>query len=304
MSISSVASLRAVFATNYRFAVGLLDKTQASFGPAWTCEFNSILRSLFPSEESLVAAARGYSAFALDSMRRQRQFEVTLTYENTSFSEAASAVYFNESYMESEYLPGLLLSHFLWPHHYRQIRFFDSAFLDAMSRSDDQTFAEIGVGTALYSRRVLEKLEKSKGYAYDISPTSCLFAERQMVTLKAGDRYQVALQDVLKKPIAAVSWIICVEVLEHLENPVTFLRAIRNGLRPGGKAFITAALNAANIDHIYLYRETRDVEAHLRTAGFVVEDSFAASAYVPREDGTPVPVAAAFIVSVAPMAKS
>jgi len=297
MNTSSVDSLRDIFSSRYRFALGLLNKTQATFGEQWTHEFNTVLESLFPNEESLGTAAKGYSAFAFDSMRMQKVFESTLKYENTSYAKAASDVYFNKVYMESEYLPGLLLSHFLWPHHYRQMRFFDSAFLNAISRSNDQTFAEIGVGTALYSRRVLENIESSSGYAYDISPTSCRFAERQMDAIQANDRYEIFLQDILEIPIAPVSWIICVEVLEHLENPVDFLRALRNAMRSGGKAFITAALNSAHVDHIYLYRETRDVESQLQSAGFVIEESYSAAAYVPPGKGIPVPVAAAFIVT-------
>jgi SAM-dependent methyltransferase len=297
MSTSSVNLLRSVFSTRYRFALGVLNKSEATFGSAWTREFDFVLASLFPDEDSLCAAAKGYTAFAFDSMRRQKVFNSTLLYENTSYAQAASEVYFNEEYMESEYLPGLLLSHFLWPHHYRQIQFFDSAFLSALSRSDNQVFAEIGVGTALYSRRILEKIESASGYAYDISPTSCRFAKRQVDAIQATDRYEILLQDILEKPMVPVSWIICVEVLEHLEDPVRFLRALHVSLRQDGKAFITAALNSAHVDHIYLYRETRDVELHLRSAGFVIEESYSANAYAPSEQGDPVPVAAAFIVS-------
>lgn len=296
MKISRIDVLRDVFASKHRFSLGLLDKTRAEFGEQWTRDFDATLESVFPSNHDLELAVRGYSSFAMDSMRRQKMFEKSLEYPRKSYQEAGQDVYFNESYMESEYLPGLLLSHFLWPHHYRQLRFFDQAFLDPFSRSIEPVFAEIGVGTALYSRRLLERVGEASGFGYDISPSSIRFAERQIGAIGALDRYEARLQDVMETQVEPVLWLVCVEVLEHLEDPIEFLGSLRSSLRQGGKAFITAALNAAHADHIYLYREVRDVEKHLLAAGFGIEQSFAATAYGPKDPGIPVPMAAAFVV--------
>lgn len=296
IKVSRVDVLRDVLASKYRVSLGLLDKTRAEFGEQWTQDFGATLESIFPSDHDLELAVRGYSSFAIDSMRRQKRFEASLEYPRKTFREAGADVYFNEAYMESEYLPGLLLSHFLWPHHYRQLRFFDAAFLEPVSRSSEPVFAEIGVGTAVYSRRVLERVDGASGCGYDISPSSIRFAERQIGAIGALDRYETRLQDVMKMPVEPVPWLVCVEVLEHLEDPIEFLASLRSSLRQDGKAFITAALNAAHADHIYLYREVRDVEEHLLAAGFAIEQSFAATAYWPKGPGIPVPVAAAFVV--------
>jgi hypothetical protein len=67
-------------------------------------------------------------------------------------------------------------------------------------------------------------------------------------------------------------------------------------MAPGAKAFITAALNAAHADHIYLYRTPEAVLAHLVEAGFTLEQSFVGAAYKPSAPGVPVPLAAAFVV--------
>jgi hypothetical protein len=64
----------------------------------------------------------------------------------------------------------------------------------------------------------------------------------------------------------------------------------------GAKAFITAALNAAHTDHIYLYRNGAEVLAHLIEAGFTLEQSYTATAYKSVSPGVPVPEAAAFLV--------
>jgi 2-polyprenyl-3-methyl-5-hydroxy-6-metoxy-1,4-benzoquinol methylase len=253
---------------------------------------------LFPSPEALALAAKGYAAFAMDSMRRQARFEKERTYPEKSYATAASEVYLNADYMMSEYLPGLLLSHYFWPHHYRQLQFFRSGFIAPMLLNGATSFIEVGVGTGLYSRQVLQALPQVTGSGVDISPSSKSFADRHVQAFGVKHRYDVALRHVVDAPSEQqAGWLICVEVLEHLEDPVAFLRALRQMLKPGGRAFITAALNAASPDHIYLYRDAEDVLKHLHSAGFVLEQYFLGAAYKPAAPGIPVPLAAAFVVA-------
>lgn len=230
-------------------------------------------------------------------MRLQAAFERKRQYEAKTHEQAAREVYFNEAHMQQEYLPGLLLSHFLWPHHYRQIQFFASAFMQAMRIAEAASFLEVGIGTGLYSGVLLRALPTVQGIGVDISPSSKRFTESQLQALGVADRYRTELRDVMLKPLAApADWLVCVEVLEHLDDPVSFLKCLRRNLAPGGKAFITAALNAAHADHIYLYRKGDEVLDHLIEAGFTLEQSFIAAAYKPSAIGVPVPQAAAFIV--------
>jgi SAM-dependent methyltransferase len=293
---SPLQQLQTLFDSRHRLSRGLIGRAMAEFGPAWQADFNSSLAALFSDGDHLAAAAKGYAAFAFDAMRRQKSFESTREYPNKSYAEAAREVYFNPQHMLAEYLPGLLLSHFLWPHHYRQLQFFDQAFVNPMRLAGGTHFAEVGIGTALYSQRLLSALPAVRGEGYDISPSSCAFAGHHLASRGCGTRYQVHEQDILAQPIAPVPWLVCVEVLEHLEDPVGFLRALRAALQPGGRAFITAALNAAHADHIYLYRSADEVLQQLQTAGFVLEQSFLAAAYAPPAAGVPVPLAAAFVV--------
>ena len=56
-------------------------------------------------------------------------------------------------------------------------------------------------------------------------------------------------------------------------------------IRPGGHAYITAAMNAAHSDHIFHFRDPLQLEAMLRAAGFQpmsLQEEFAAG-YKPRE---------------------
>lgn len=282
---------------NHRFAADIVDRGAALFGEQWAIEFEQVLSALFPSAKALEAAVKGYATFAMHSMRLQAVFERDRQYKTKTHEQASSEVYFNEKHMMQEYLPGLLLSHFLWPHHYRQLQFFDSAFVQAMRVAGATSFVEVGIGTGLYSSLLLRKLPSVKGIGLDISPSSKLFTEAQMTALGVENRYHVELRDVTAVPMEPqTDWLVCVEVLEHLDDPVAFLRGLRRNMAPGARAFITAALNAAHADHIYLYRNADEVLAQLIEAGFSLEQSFVGAAYKPSAPGVPVPQAAAFIV--------
>ncbi len=282
---------------HHRFSGGIIEKAVATFGPAWRDRFEADVATMFPTQDALEAAVKGYAAFAMTSLRLQARFERSGRYESKSYAEAAEQVYHNDHYMQSEYLPGLFLSHYLWPHHYRQIRFFEIAFLEPLSVAGVASFVEVGIGTGLYSRLALQSLPDARGRGLDISTSSKAFAERQLGAFDLSDRYDVVIEDATVDTAAdSAEALICVEVLEHLEDPLHFLHGLRRMLRPGGKAFITAAIDAAHTDHIYLYRHASEVEAQLVKAGFVTEQYFVGQAYAPPRAGVPVPRAVAFVV--------
>ncbi len=293
----ALAQMAEALRANHRFAADIVDRGAALFGAPWAEEFEQVVSALFPSREAVTAAVKGYATFAMHSMRLQAAFERDLVYKAKTHEQASSEVYFNEQHMMEEYLPGLLLSHFLWPHHYRQLQFFDSAFVQAMRVAGATSFIEVGIGTGLYSCLLLRKLPQVHGIGLDISPSSQAFTEAQVRALGMQDRYRVELRDVTAEPMQPpADWLVCVEVLEHLDDPVAFLRGLKRNMAPGGKAFITAALSAAHADHIYLYRNAGEVLEQLLEAGFSLEQSFVGAAYKPRAPGVPVPEAAAFVV--------
>lgn len=291
-----VTELRSEFATRYRMFDDLVDRVAATFGSGWVVDLEASLERLFPDRDALASGVKGYASFVMDILRRQRKFETERAYAQTSFDDAAREVYLDDRYMSTEYLPGLLLSHYLWPHHYRQSRFFDTAFVDLLSAAGADHFVEVGVGTGMYSRRLLEALPAASGTAYDISPAAKAFAERHVAAFGYADRYQVQLRNVLTDPVEPSQWLVCVEVLEHMEDPLSLLRILRAMLVEGGRAFITAAINAPNVDHIYLYTAAEEVVDQLVEARFGLEQAFIGPAYVPRQPDLPVPTVAAFVV--------
>jgi 2-polyprenyl-3-methyl-5-hydroxy-6-metoxy-1,4-benzoquinol methylase len=89
---------------------------------------------------------------------------------------------------------------------------------------------------------------------------------------------------------------VSVEVLEHLEDPPAFLRALYGMLRKGGVGYITAAINAPNADHIYLYRSIEEVLKEIEAAGFKMIEHAEYLGYVPKP-GESVPSGGVCIVT-------
>jgi SAM-dependent methyltransferase len=257
----------------------------------WEMECDETIRTLFPTDEKLAAAVKAYEKFSVEIMRLQIDFDRTGVYAPQTYEEANANVYQAES-MGTTYLPGLLLAWYLWPHHYQQLAFFKT-FVRQMSRSDCQKFIEVATGTGIYSRLALQGAQNAVGVGYDISPASCTFTENHMRAFGLGGRYEVKLNNILEAAPAPVDWLICVELAEHIPDPMVLYRTLRGMLNPGGRAFIATALNAPNSDHLYCYRSGNEIMDHLHEAGFCVIQSQFNSAY----PGKTPPTVAAFIVT-------
>jgi hypothetical protein len=140
-------------------------KSRQALGERWASLFDETITRLLPGDAELAAAVDGYSRFALDVVRLQLRFEKERLYIHKSYADVAQAVYANEEYMRTCYLPGLLLSHYLWPHHFRQMRYFEEVFVSEMARTSAKQFYDIGVGTGFYSRLALMGAPRAVGAA-------------------------------------------------------------------------------------------------------------------------------------------
>jgi SAM-dependent methyltransferase len=260
------------------------------FGNIWEMEMDETISRLWKSDEKLASAVKGYEQFALEIMRLQIDFDRTGEYAPQTYDEANAAVYQADGYMTDTYLPGLLLAWYLWPHHYRQTRFFKS-FVRDMARSGAKKFYEVATGTGLYSRFALQGAKEAVGVGFDISPASCTFTENHIGAFRLGSRYEMRMQNVLEDEPEPVDWLICVELLEHVSDGMPLLRTLRRMLKPGGKMFLATALNAPNSDHILLLKTPDEVYALLHAAGFTVLQSEFNAAY----SGKTPPTVAAFV---------
>ncbi len=277
------------------FMKDLVSKNQSLYGELWAKEFEEMLR-IFYSESGIEPSAKGYVQFAMESLRLQKKFEKENRYVEKNYDDAAATVYHNKSYMLSQYLPGLMLSHYLWPHHYRQSHYFRDKFLPFIANHNEKFMYDVGIGSGFYSRISLTHIRDLRVEAIDISESSIEFSHRHVTAFGVSDRWNAHKLNILEKvPTKKLPFLISVEVLEHLENPTRFLKALRELLQKGGVAFITAALTAPHEDHIYLYRDCREVIDQLTEAGFKLLEFKEEYAYQPKI-GVAAPRVASFIV--------
>jgi len=294
----NVALFLASLSRQFPYFAGVIAKQYDAFGDAWLDGFEAELATFFAQDQQRIdLAVRGYGKFALDSMKLQVKFQKTKQYDNKSYAEAASEVYQNREYMFGLYLPGILLSHYLWRHHYQQHVFFEEKFLPLVGGEGFREFYDVGVGTGFYSKEMLTR-SRMTGQGFDLSPHSLEHATLLLAAHGLTDRYRGNLRDIIANPVSPpADSLVNIEVLEHLEDPLRFIEALARMLRVGGYGLISAAINAPNADHIYLYRSADEVRAQLIEGGFVVIDQSVDLAYDPRSPDDLVPVNAAFIVT-------
>jgi 2-polyprenyl-3-methyl-5-hydroxy-6-metoxy-1,4-benzoquinol methylase len=194
-------------------------------------------------------------------------FARTGEYTSKSFEEANQRVYNNPEVMEY-YMNALLMSQFLWGHHYAIYNY----FVDNLPKYKDKIdyYLEMGGGHGLYISEAISLLKKSTRFdLIDISPTS-IEASR---TLIDNNNVNYILSDIFKiTPEKKYDFITMGEVLEHVEDPVALLAQLGKMLKDGGSMFITTPTNAPAIDHIYLFKDADDIRQVIDKAGFTVTD--------------------------------
>jgi len=278
---------------------GVIAKQHALFGDQWLRVFEDDLAICFDRKfAALREATQGYIRFALDGMLLQKRFDKSRRYEPKNFEQATVEVYSNEQYMQTLYLPGIYLSHFLWKHHYLQYKRFQESFMPLVLKHGGKHFYDVGVGTGFYSREMLRSVPYLTGTGFDLSRHSLNYAGNMVSAFGLAARYNSHLQNILVDPVPApVPFIVNVEVLEHLEDPTTFLTGLCQILEPGGYGMITAAITAPNADHIYLYNSVDEVVVQIKAAGFRVVDACEDAAYEPLKSHESVPRNASVIVT-------
>lgn len=115
---------------------------------------------------------------------------------------------------------------------------------------------------------------------YDISPQSIQIANAVAKAAGVDGRAKYVEKDALdleKVQAESANACICSFLVEHLENPQHLYKVIHHLLKPGGTAFITGALTAAQVDHIYEYRYESELVMMCEKAGLRVLETLSAN---------------------------
>ena len=219
---------------------------------------------------TLTEAVDSYVRFVNDMVRARVDFLSTGKYRNDSFREVNEQVYNNPEVM-AYHMEGLLLSQFLWQHHYLMLQFFRDKMMPLAPKT--RRYLEVGGGHGLH----VDIFGKLAGPCceidvLDISSTSLEMC-RQLIAVPVS---RFLLQDIYHyRPEHPYDLISMGEVLEHVEDPVSLLMRLREMLSEHGRVFVTTPTNAPTVDHIFLFHDLPHIREIIAAADFSIESEVA-----------------------------
>ena len=220
--------------------------------------------------DALARVSDAFARFSSDVNLAQGRYEIAGRYENRSYEECRRAVYDAHDTM-TDYLWGVYLSNFLWVHHLELMRFFEDSFLSRLTSA--RRVLELAPGHGGWGLWALHRLPQLSLQGHDISATSVEIASRLAAAAGLSARARYTQDDalaLLERPSPDADACICCFVVEHLEQPARLLDAIAHALKPGGVAFFTGALTAAQVDHIFEFKRESELVQLAEDAGLRV----------------------------------
>lgn len=217
--------------------------------------------------------ARCYLTIVEDTLREQMHFMRHGRYRHATYAEVAADVYHNPEYM-NRYMYGLAITAFLWPNHVRIARHFS----ESLPRDRSGEYLEIGPGHGYFLMTAMRLSAFDRFLGVDISATS--IAQTRAIAEHflpdARERLHLAECDFLadqRLEPGRYAAVVMGEVLEHVEQPEAFLRRVAALARADAHIYISTCINAPAIDHIYLWRNTDELEDMMRDNGLRVRDA-------------------------------
>jgi len=210
-------------------------------------------------DDAIEKSVDAFVQFTMDVNFAQARYEAQGHYEYESFDEVNAIHYSQDSQMQG-YLWGIYLTNFLWAHHLEICLFFKDRFLARLE--DAPQLIEIAPGHGGWGTWALHSLKHARLQGYDISPSSIEIASAVAQAAGVGDRAKYLEKNALsltELDADAADAGICSFLIEHLEDPEQLFRVIHYLLKPGGVFFVTGALTAAQIDHIYEFRRESEL---------------------------------------------
>lgn len=220
--------------------------------------------------------SEGYAYFVTDVNKEQMLYNKNGRYRNTSYDEVYRTVYDNDEYM-SKYHWGVFATSFLWAHHLEIYRFFKDRFLPRLEDGPSQHL-DLGSGSGLWSCLVASDKVDQEIVAVDISKTSldiCMehakaAGVRERVTAQVGDALQFDGAGRFRSGTSCF-------LLEHLERPGRLIETFKRSLATGAPVFLTAAVTAAEVDHIFEFKTEGEVVTLLEDGGLRVVEMLSAA---------------------------
>ena len=232
-------------------------------------------------------SVKAYTKYSMEYLYLQYQLEASdeARYQCASFEDGRREVYDNPEVMEGYYLDGLYLSLILWPNHYRMLRYFMDQFMPWLA--PEGRFLELPVGSGSYAVYGLLETSAWTGLGVDISASAIAYSRQLTQHWGLQSRLSIEFgegQKVLPWEEGFFDAVITGELLEHLDDPATFLRECVRVTKPGGFLFVTTAIYAASLDHVFMFEDVESVNRMLSDSGATTWSYLA----IPVRPGDPI----------------
>ncbi len=194
----------------------------------------------------------------------QQEFERTKAYTASSYANVRPV-------NDDDYKIALLLSFVVTNHRFEILETLEE-FLMAECIGPKELLS-VGFGTGYELKVVHEILPHWRYHAYDNSSASLRYASELLQFFQCPvlglreESFPLEEQSLPKEFEGRFSKIVLCELLEHLENPATALRNMGLALQRDGMIFATMAINIAQEDHVYLYRNVAEARTQVQGAG-------------------------------------
>jgi 2-polyprenyl-3-methyl-5-hydroxy-6-metoxy-1,4-benzoquinol methylase len=151
-------------------------------------------------------------------------------------------------------------------------------FNKALPRDKAGAYLEIGPGHGYYMTTAVTQGAFDSFVGVDISEASIAQTRAMIDFFAPQSSPRIDLQhcdflDAGSLKAGSFDAVVMGEVLEHVEKPDVFLRRIHELARPGAFVYVTTCVNAPAVDHIYLWRSTKDLEAMIADCGFSIKEA-------------------------------
>jgi len=239
----------------------------------------------------------GYCSFVMEVNRAQKAYEKNGRYEYETFAEVYEKAYSNQEFMYL-YHWGVYCSTFVWHHHLKIYKFFENHFLPLVAHQEERgRLVDLGAGSGIWHLLALGHLPDWHATAVDISQPSIEMSARMASTLPYSANIEHVCADATRwKPAEPMDAGISCFLLEHLERPQELLSGLSGALKPGAHAFITGAITAAEIDHIYEFKSESEVLSLVESVGFRVKHMYSAEPETTPSDRKYLPRSLAMVV--------
>lgn len=173
----------------------------------------------------------------------------------------------------SYYMNALLISQILWKHHFDIYIYFQSQLLKYFNKSSRLKILDVGPGHGFFSYLVKKNFESyEKMDLVDISETSLLMTKK--IIGFDSNKINYYNKDIfLFREQSKYDFIVLGEVVEHLDRPKEILEKLSSLLSDDGLFWITTPTNSPAIDHVYLFRNRKEVLDLVESAGLEVVNS-------------------------------